>query len=450
MSGSGQTGTPGTALPTPLTVAVEDAAGLPVPGVAVAFAIATGGGGLTVTSAVTDSSGRAASALTLSPLEGTSSVVATVAGLARATFTAVSRLAPAQHADYYVAKGTGAFDSNDGLSPTSVSGTHGPWLTMGHAILVAQAGDIVHVSGGAYPENLMLGNDGTTTAPIRFYATMGEPVVLGSIRMSGRHSIEIHGFTVVGPKALPATWLDMPAVLVDDTTVGWIDPSVAWTAGRQALVDRKYATYVETVNAFNGPSYSLFTVGIWVNGSTGITVANNTVSLHTIGIDCDAGSTGITVEKNVAFHCRDGIWSYASSGTSFSNSSIDGNHCFQNLSAGISATTAASNVTISNNLCEYNAIHQIVVCSGSTLCTVRHNVAQYGGYYSETMQLPGSSAFNFYAVGVGNVADGNYAAYQHDPTLNDGNGFIVDTSSFPVTLTNNVAYGTRERKSRSR
>jgi parallel beta-helix repeat protein len=197
---------------------------------------------------------------------------------------------------------------------------------------------------------------------------------------------------------------------------------------------------VQALNDFNGPSYSLFTAGIWITGSSDVIVGNNTVSLHTIGIDCDGGSSRITVVNNVAFHCRDGIWSYASAGTSFSDSTIDGNRCYQNICVGITATLSARNVTISNNRCEYNGIHQIAVASGSTLCTVRRNFVQHGGYYSEAMQLPGSSAFNFYAVGPGNVADGNHAAFQHDVTLNDGNGFIVDTSSYPVSFINNVAY----------
>jgi parallel beta-helix repeat protein len=440
VSGNNQTAMPGSQLGTPLTLVVEDATGRPIQGVPVTFAVTSGGGILSTTSVLSGALGQAATTLTLG-LEGANSVSGWTGSVKPVTLVAVARLVPAQHADYYVSHwATGASDANDGLAVTLVSGRHGPWLTIGKAAAAVQAGDIVHVASGTYLEDVVVGANGTAAAPIRFYPITGYMPIVRSFQVNHGSHIEIRGFNVVGPKALPSNWLDMPATVIDAPTVT-IDPSVAYGSGRQALIDKKYATYVNTVNnVFNGPEYALFTAGIRVTASSYVTIADNAVSLHTIGIDLDQGSSEVTVTSNDCFHCCDGIWSYATAGTSVSDSLIASNHCHQNLSAGISASSAALRLTIENNLCEYNAIHQFVICAGSAYCTLRGNVAQHGGYYTETMQNPGSSAYNFFDVGTGNVADGNYAAYQNDPTQFDGNGFVNDSSSFPVRFVNNVAY----------
>lgn len=74
VSGSGQTGTVGTTLPTPLTVKVTDAIGTGVPGVVIAFSITAGGGNLSAASVTTNSSGLASTTLTLGSAAGTNTV----------------------------------------------------------------------------------------------------------------------------------------------------------------------------------------------------------------------------------------------------------------------------------------------------------------------------------------------------------------------------------------
>ncbi|MBI3725735.1 hypothetical protein HY251_17550 [bacterium] len=93
-SGEGQTGAPGQPLPLPLVVTVEDTAKAPQRGVAVTFAAATGGGALTGTVAVTDSSGQAWTTLTLGSKAGANTVVASV-GSRSVTFTATAKDAKA-------------------------------------------------------------------------------------------------------------------------------------------------------------------------------------------------------------------------------------------------------------------------------------------------------------------------------------------------------------------
>ncbi len=90
VSGNNQSGTTGQALANPFTVKVTDAGANPVAGVAVTFAVKTGGGTLSATSAVTNSSGLASSTLTLGSGAGANTVTATSGTLAGSpiTFTA--------------------------------------------------------------------------------------------------------------------------------------------------------------------------------------------------------------------------------------------------------------------------------------------------------------------------------------------------------------------------
>ena len=89
-AGNSQSANARSVLPTPLTVTVTDAFTNTVPGVAVGFAITTGGGSLGTTAAVTNAAGQATSVWTLGGLAGAKTVTATSAGLAGspALFTA--------------------------------------------------------------------------------------------------------------------------------------------------------------------------------------------------------------------------------------------------------------------------------------------------------------------------------------------------------------------------
>ena len=81
ISGKDQEGSPATALENPFVVEVRDQSGEPLPGVLVTFSVTSGGGTLSLTSATTDSNGRAESTLTLGPIPGTNTVTVSVAGI---------------------------------------------------------------------------------------------------------------------------------------------------------------------------------------------------------------------------------------------------------------------------------------------------------------------------------------------------------------------------------
>ena len=94
LSGIEQQGPAGTVLPQPFVVAVLDQHGDPISGATVTFALTTGEGTLSVTTATTDSSGRTSTTLTLGRAPGTYTVEATLAGLAPVTFTATGLAIP--------------------------------------------------------------------------------------------------------------------------------------------------------------------------------------------------------------------------------------------------------------------------------------------------------------------------------------------------------------------
>ena len=94
VSGDDQEGVAGAALAQPLVVSVLDHNGLPYVGGAVTFAVASGGGTLSATTATPDSSGRASATLTLGRNPGTNRVTATVGDLEPVTFTAVGVAVP--------------------------------------------------------------------------------------------------------------------------------------------------------------------------------------------------------------------------------------------------------------------------------------------------------------------------------------------------------------------
>ncbi len=89
ISGEEQEGLPGAALEKPFVVEVRDQFDKPLPGTEVTFSVTTGGGTPSAETVTTNSSGRAASTLTLGPKPGTNTVTITVVEIQeQQTFTA--------------------------------------------------------------------------------------------------------------------------------------------------------------------------------------------------------------------------------------------------------------------------------------------------------------------------------------------------------------------------
>ena len=94
VSGDDQQGPAGAQLAEPFVVSVLDQNGSAYAGAVVTFSVTAGKGTLSVATATTDSSGQAASTLTLGSQPGPNTVEVTVAGLEPVTFTAVGQATP--------------------------------------------------------------------------------------------------------------------------------------------------------------------------------------------------------------------------------------------------------------------------------------------------------------------------------------------------------------------
>ena len=89
--GDAQSGVVATQLLQDLVVRATDAVGNPKAGVVVSFAVTSGGGSLSASSAITDATGLASVRWTLGTLAGSQTAIASVSGLAPLTFTATAR-----------------------------------------------------------------------------------------------------------------------------------------------------------------------------------------------------------------------------------------------------------------------------------------------------------------------------------------------------------------------
>lgn len=90
-SGSGQTGTVGTALASPLAVKVTGSDGRGFAGAAVSWQVGSGGGTASPASTTTNIEGNATTTFTLGPRTGDQTVTASVAGVGSVTFSARAR-----------------------------------------------------------------------------------------------------------------------------------------------------------------------------------------------------------------------------------------------------------------------------------------------------------------------------------------------------------------------
>lgn len=343
---------------------------------------------------------------------------------------------PAPSTIYYV----DAANGHDGATGTA----NDPLRRISEALGRAGPGTMVAVRGGDYrfEGNIAATLAGTRQAPIWLQADGGGQVLVERLTLTSSQWVEIRGLTVRGNKSLPSGWQDMPAVVVDDPSVV-IDPSESW-ATRAAKVDQKYASYAQFQSATGAPSWetTYFSAGIDVVASTDITIAANDVSLHTVGIRLKNGSSRITVQGNTIHHCLDALRGdkRAVDEFSFESSSIRFNTVDQIFREGLRLTAGARDNFVVGNTVRYTGHNHIATYDAGGGNTIAVNRVEYGGYYTETMRWPGSSAISVHSAGPGTVVNANYAAYQVDVTLRDGNGVIIDYTPEGARVVNNVVY----------
>jgi parallel beta-helix repeat protein len=315
-----------------------------------------------------------------------------------------------------------------------------PWKSLGKASQKVRAGDTLTVLAGDYRSegNIVIEQQGVESAPITITADSQGEVIVTSFLIRNCQWITIRGFRIIGPKSLPQPWLEMPEIVIDDPSVGLIDPTSDWDSGRERLVSRKYATYMAMLN----DRIDKWTSGISVRSSDYIVVRDNEISDHTAGVHAIDETSVLSVENNRLHHLLSGVYTARARNARYSvkDSLIANNHIFQSLGVGIRLLNKADNNVVEHNVVEYSGIGHIDTHSESAQNVIRFNQVRYGGYYTETMENPGSSAISIHSSGSGNRVEGNDVSYQVDVTGRDGNGIIVDYTTVGALIANNVIY----------
>lgn len=261
VTGSGQTGSTGQALPTSFIVKATDINGNAVSGVSITFTVAGGGGSLTTTQATTDSLGLASTTLTLGPSAGTNTVVATSSALAGSpiTFTATATA------------GTGPAANLTLISGNGQSGTAGQQLGSPFTVKVTDANGNpvsgVNVSfsvtsgGGSLTTTLAASNSqglasstltlgstpGTNTVAAASGSLSGSPLAFSATGTSsggGNLTWTKQGQTSVWPSY--AGWLTLPYDPVSQQTLVYTGP----LSGAHGIYSTDLYAYKASTNTF--------------------------------------------------------------------------------------------------------------------------------------------------------------------------------------------------------
>ena len=324
--------------------------------------------------------------------------------------------------DIYVSTSASASNDNPGTSAWPLS-------TIAEAISRSQPGDTVVVVGGNYQTEdsgfgtgviPVISKIGTATNPIRVTG-LNSPSV-GSFLVHNCRHVQVSGFQVIGSDYFAdVNWQSMPTIVRDipadpDAPIDFTRPY----SERQIQIEAAFATYFSVVEDLN------FSSGIDVMASSFIRVEDNEVTGFWAGIQC-RGASDVVIRNNTIRHTINGIFTWVPA-PGLTNGLIINNDISQSLDTGIFVRQESENVSVINNRVQFTGRNHIAINEGSHNCLVRRNNVRFGGYYTETMQFPGSSAISLNDAGASNRVIDNSASFQTDLTGIDGNGIILDLS----------------------
>lgn len=334
---------------------------------------------------------------------------------------------------YHVSQATGASDRNPGTAQR-------PLRTIAAAIARAKPGDTVLVAAGDYRREdsgwgagvIPVLRSGAPEQPVLIQGTAGAEPIVSSFRLEQVSHVTISGFCFQhadfgdwGP------WQDMPQIVRDvpldpdqpiDFTSDW--------SQRQAAVEAMFVTYFAIVAGLD------YRTAVDISSSRHVVVKGNTIRGYWAGIQC-RGSQTVQIEDNAISHCVNGIYTWQPT-PSLLDGLIQGNRISQCLDNGIDVREGAERVRILGNHVTYSGRSHISLLNNTRDCLIQGNRVAYGGYYSESMEYPGSSAISVHSSFANRVQD-NCASYQVDLTGIDGNGLILDLmrEGAVVTVTGN-------------
>jgi hypothetical protein len=309
--GGGQSGTVGQTLALPLVVAVVDSAGHAVAGVAVGFAVTSGGGSVGTSSVASDASGMAQTTWTLGNAAGTQTVTATVAGAAGSPLSFGATAVPGAPATVAVQSGNNQKSGAHTSVPTKPSvivkdalnnATPGATVTY----VVASGGGTItgavqttNASGLATVGSWTLGNVGvnTLTATVTGSGITGNPITFTDTAAASGAAANVSMLVGNFQTGLVGYGVNIrPAVLVTDaagTPVQGQSVTFAAASGGGSVTGASAST----------SAFGIAQVGSWVLGAAPGTntltasvtgVAGSPVTFTATG---QAATFGITVQN---------------------------------------------------------------------------------------------------------------------------------------------------------
>lgn len=302
-----------------------------------------------------------------------------------------------------------------------------PLRTIAAAVARAKPGDTVLVADGDYRQEdsgwgvgvIPVLRSGAPDRPLLIQADQGAKPIVSSFRLQDVAHVTISGFDFQfanfsdwGP------WQDMPAI-VRDVPVDPkrpIDFTQDW-ALRKPAVESMFATYFALVAGLD------YRTAIDVSSSQHVVVTNNAIRGYWAGIQC-RGSRSVRIEENAISHCVNGIFTWQPS-PSLTDALIQNNRITQCLDNGIDVREGAQRVRIVGNHVTHSGRSHISLLNDTRECVIEGNRVTHGGYYSESMEYPGSSAISVHSS-FDTLVQNNYASHQVDLTGIDGNGLILD------------------------
>ncbi len=214
-AGNNQTGIVGNLLAQDLVVRVTDDLDNPKAGITVSFAVATGGGTLSVSSALTDATGNASVKWTLGPSTGTQIVVATVAGLTPLTLSATANAEPAASVVVVSGDNQTGLPAQTLLSPivAKVVDRFGNPVAGASVTFTPAAG-----SGIVTPATVITNVAGTASASWKLGGVPGPAMVTAA---SGNFSVVFNGGVNVTYATISAGGRHTCGTTVDNVAVCW-------------------------------------------------------------------------------------------------------------------------------------------------------------------------------------------------------------------------------------
>lgn len=299
-----------------------------------------------------------------------------------------------------------------------------PLRTISAAVERAQPGDRILVGTGDYRDEDTGWGPGVIPVvdkggrrPIRIRAAFGAWVLVNRFLVRDSENISIEGFRFRGFDFQSfADWQDMPAIVVKDPDFERPNYFDAYST-RQALIENQYETYFALTNALD------FTSAIEVERSEKISLVRNLIDGYWAGIQCRQCKK-VVIQSNIIRHTVNGIFTWLPE--ALVDSKIRFNLVTQSLDNGIDIREQSRDVDVMGNLVVMSGRSHISFLNGVKSSWIRNNILLFGGYYSETMEFPGSSGISINSSGAGIRVFANYVAKQIDLTEVDGNGIILD------------------------